>query len=45
MKTDEPVVVGNQVVIPKGAYVRASVAEAHIAMIAIDVNHNPQAAT
>lgn len=27
MKTDEPVVVGNQVVIPKGAFVKASVAE------------------
>jgi hypothetical protein len=27
MKTDEPVLVGNQVVIPKGAFVRASVAE------------------
>ncbi len=27
MRTDEPVVVGNQVVIPKGAFVKASVAE------------------
>jgi hypothetical protein len=27
MKTDEPVLVGNQVVIPKGSFVRASVAE------------------
>jgi hypothetical protein len=27
MKTDEPVLVGNQVVIPKGAFVRASVAD------------------
>src|SRR5256885_1236682 len=27
MKADEPVVIGNQVVIPKGAFVRASVAD------------------